>query len=78
MSTPLSVYLIMCPSAAVRADPIFAYGAREGAIFAVSAGYFLYDFWVSLRYVNTSGWPFVLHATACCFIFFKVILCSFH
>lgn len=72
ISTPLSIYLILYPSKAVAIDPIFAYGQREGSIFAISAGYFLYDFWVSLRYIKTSGWPFVLHATACCFIFFKV------
>lgn len=41
-------------------------------MFAISGGYFAYDFVVSLRHVGSHGWPFVLHASACCFIFFKV------
>jgi hypothetical protein len=74
IATPLALYLILHPSPIVTADPIFAYAPTEGMVFAISGGYFAYDFVVSLRHVGSHGWPFVLHATACCFIFFKVSL----
>lgn len=62
----------MHPSPALEADPIFSYASLEGAVFAFSGGYFAYDLLISLWLVRTHGLPFVIHASACCFIFFKV------
>ncbi|ORY74265.1 TLC domain-domain-containing protein [Leucosporidium creatinivorum] len=71
ISTPASLYLILHPSPALAADPIFSYASLEGAVFAFSGGYFAYDLLISLWLVRTHGVPFVIHASACCFIFFK-------
>lgn len=72
ISTPASLYLILHPSPALEADPIFSYAPLEGAIFAFSGGYFAYDLLISLWLIKSHGVPFVIHASACCFIFFKV------
>lgn len=70
----MTLYLIFNPSPELVGDPIFGYATLEGTVFAFSGGYFAYDLLVSLWYVKINGWPFVLHAVACCFIFFKVSL----
>lgn len=72
IATPLSLYLILHPTPSLAADPLFAYAPLEGAVFALSAGYFAYDLCVSLYHVKSHGPAFVLHAVACCFIFTKV------
>jgi len=41
-------------------------------MFAISGGYFLYDLIISVYLVKTQGAAFLVHAAACCFIFFKV------
>ncbi|SCV67659.1 BQ2448_5270 [Microbotryum intermedium] len=71
ISAPLALYLIWNPSPQLVRDPIFGYAPLEGAVFAFSGGYFLYDLLVSLAFVKSHGVPFVVHATSCCFIFFK-------
>lgn len=76
ISTPLALYFILHPSPELVKDGVYGYSAREGVMFAVSGGYFLYDWLVSVYYVRTHGLPFVLHATACCFIFLKASLPS--
>lgn len=72
VATPLSLLLLLRPSPAVVLDPIFAYAPTEGAVFALSAGYFYYDLVVSLWHVKSHGPAFVLHALSCCFIFTAV------
>ena len=54
------------------ADPIYGWSPREGVMFAISGGYFLYDLIISLFLVKSQGVSFLVHAGACCFIFFKV------
>ncbi|KDE04908.1 hypothetical protein MVLG_04665 [Microbotryum lychnidis-dioicae p1A1 Lamole] len=71
ISAPIALYLIWNPSPQLVRDPIFGYAPVEGAVFAFSGGYFLYDLLVSLAFVKSHGIPFVVHATSCCFIFFK-------
>ncbi|SCZ93538.1 BZ3500_MvSof-1268-A1-R1_Chr6-3g08725 [Microbotryum saponariae] len=71
ISAPIALYLIWNPSPQLVRDPIFGYAPLEGAVFAFSGGYFLYDLLVSLAFVKSHGIPFVVHATSCCFIFFK-------
>lgn len=70
ISTPWTLWLIQHPSKSLVLDPIFAFGARESLLFAFSGGYFLYDLLISVWLVRSHGVPFVIHATACCFIFF--------
>lgn len=71
IAVPLSFYLIRHPSPSLVLDPVFGHAAFDERVFAISGGYFLYDWIVSVALVRTNGLPFVLHATACCFIFFK-------
>ncbi|KAI5474343.1 TRAM/LAG1/CLN8-like domain-containing protein [Pseudohyphozyma bogoriensis] len=71
ISVPLSLLMIFRPSLQLVLDPIFGFSPLEGSYFAVSAGYFLYDLLISLYLVKNQGVPFVVHAAACCFIFFK-------
>jgi hypothetical protein len=74
ISTPLALYFILHPSKELVADPIYGWSPREGIMFAISGGYFLYDFIISLYLVRSQGVAFLVHATACCFIFLKVSL----
>ncbi|KAL8286476.1 hypothetical protein RQP46_004493 [Phenoliferia psychrophenolica] len=69
--TPLCLYLIRHPSPALVLDPIFGHAPLEERIFAISGGYFLYDLIVSAVLLPTHGVPFLIHASSCCFIFFK-------
>lgn len=72
LATPLALYILLDPSPAILLDPLFGYAELEGTVYAFSAGYFAYDLVVSLFFVRSHGWPFVLHAAACCFIFTAV------
>ncbi|KAM0754990.1 hypothetical protein T439DRAFT_377387 [Meredithblackwellia eburnea MCA 4105] len=69
--TPLCFYFIRNPSPSLVLDPIFGFSPVEEQLFAFSGGYFLYDLLISVALVRTHGVPFLLHATSCCFIFFK-------
>ncbi|KAK4058507.1 hypothetical protein OIO90_000669 [Microbotryomycetes sp. JL221] len=71
ISAPLALYMIVYPSSSLVKDPIFNYATFEASVFAFSGGYFLYDLMISLALVRSQGLPFVVHAAACCFIFFK-------
>ncbi|KAK4053471.1 hypothetical protein OIV83_001638 [Microbotryomycetes sp. JL201] len=71
ISAPLALYMILHPSPSLVKDPIFNYATFEASVFAFSGGYFVYDLMISLALVKSQGFAFVVHAAACCFIFFK-------
>jgi hypothetical protein len=77
ISTPAALYLIFNPTPKLAVNPIFGYASLEGSVIAFSGGYFLYDLIVCLYYIRTHGVPFLIHASTCCFIFFKVSMAMY-
>ncbi len=50
-------------------DSVFGYSAMSADVFSMGTGYFLYDVYVSLRYINEFGMPFAIHGIASLLVF---------
>lgn len=48
-------------------DRLWSYSPQAGSVQAYAAGYFLYDIYVSLRHISTSGPSAAMHAV-CAFL----------
>lgn len=61
IATPLALRLILFPSPSLVEDPIFGYAPLEGAVYAFSFGYFLYDFIVSVYFIKSRECSYFLY-----------------
>ncbi|CAB16558.1 TLC domain-containing protein [Schizosaccharomyces pombe] len=49
-------------------DKLFGYSVVAGDIYALTAGYFVWDLYITVRYVHITGIGFVIHAIAALFV----------
>lgn len=53
-------------------DPLFGYNYYAGEVFAIAAGYFLWDTILSIYNYKESGLAMVIHGIACFLVYFLV------
>lgn len=50
-------------------ERVWGYTGSLGLVEAFGCGYFLWDFWISVRYVDLFGWGMLAHATSALTVF---------